>query len=75
MYKTEKYSLPCEDAIQFFRSLDRSYHADKFPTHKIQYKVKKNEVVYKSPYAETPMKAAAKIELFIKNSNYMPKCD
>lgn len=74
-YSSEIYTMPCSEAAAFLKQLDPSYHADKYPMHKVQYHIKNNEEIYSSKLSETPAKAAGKIELFMKNSQFLPKSE
>ena len=73
-YSVEKYTLPCSLAVIFLRKLDRSHHgADKFSLHKVfSYAISTGKDNYSSDETETPLKAAAKIELFMQNPYYLP---
>ena len=72
-YDQELYKMPCSEAAAFLKQLDPAYHADKFAMHKVRYSVSDGEHTYISKLPETPAKAAAKIELFMKNPNFLPK--
>jgi len=54
LYRREKYELPCDEAAKFLRVLDGSFHAEKFPIHKVDYEIKEGDKSYKSPISETP---------------------
>ncbi len=77
----EVYDLPCEVAIKFLRQLDNHNHTYTYPIHKVSYKISKTNLCsknngnYTSTHWETPSEAAAKIELFMEHSRYMPKTE
>jgi hypothetical protein len=73
LYDEEQYKMPCSEAVAFLKQLDPAYHADKSSMHKVIYAIKLNEHTYISKLTETPAKAAAKIELFMKNPGFLPK--
>ncbi|HSW85961.1 MAG TPA: hypothetical protein VLG49_00515 [Rhabdochlamydiaceae bacterium] len=83
-YYEEKYNMRCNVAVDFLKQLDShgtSTNSD--PDYKVKYRVirEKGDIVlydteeYQSPNWELPQKAAAKIDLFIKNRDFMPASD
>lgn len=75
LYDKENYEMPCSEAIAFLKQLDPAYHANKFAMHKVVYKINDKEHTYTSKLTETPAKAAAKIELFMKSPDFLPKSE
>jgi len=72
-YHEEEYRMPCSDAALFLRGLDSDYHAHRPPQHKVRYTLTDMSSTYTTECSETPAKAAAKIELFMKNRKYLPE--
>lgn len=68
----EEYKMSCSDAVDFLTKLDPIVYLERYPWHKVKYNIKTSEGVYFSDW-ETPGKAAAKIELFMKNPEALPK--
>ena len=72
-YGQEQYQIPCSAAVSFLRQLDSPYNDDTNPLYKINYTITDGNHRYASELQETPAKAAAKIELFMKNPKFMPE--
>jgi|GEM_PF-4211027 len=79
--QNELYTMPCEVAKEFLQGLSNRifiYPTSKEghrvePQHKVLYTLINGDTKYRNPAAETIDKAVAKIKLFEKNSDYLPK--
>ncbi len=73
-YDAEDYQMPCSTTVAFLRQLDSaSNNANKFSQHRVNYNIRDGKHTYSSERTESPAKAAAKIELFMKDPNLLPK--
>jgi hypothetical protein len=75
---SEKYTLPCKEAIEFMRQLQseriQMICHSKSHFHEISnYELLNKDNKYRQYHPDSPLKAAAKIELFMKNPEFMPK--
>lgn len=78
---TEEYDLPASEAAEFLKQLHpKIYESNKYsPVYKVENYylygelAREDRKTYLSSYPEPPLKAALKIELFIKNPAWMPK--
>lgn len=75
-YSKERYNLPCDVAVNFLKQLDsRGVTTNSDPDYKVLYNITTAHDSYSSPDFELPRKAAAKIDLFMKDRDFMPASD
>ncbi len=74
-YNVEKYeNIPCDVARNFINSLDDARpRYDLAPLHTVNYTIWDKDAKYSSKTIETPSKAVAKIDLFMKDPAFLPK--
>lgn len=74
--------MPCEAAVNFLNKLNipkenpntnpQSDLKREYPEYRVFYNITNGEENYSNNVAESPEKAAAKIQLFMQNPNWMP---